>query len=304
MNPSIFTELRFATPAIEEFANTLRQWFMAAVIGGLIYGPSRAGKSYAIEYVTQKRREIFGYDIPIVCVDWKLMAIREKDFHERFLQACGHSVPSDRSTNSLIESRLVDYLACAAVRSGASSLVMFIDEGQDMRLSDLAYLANIYNRLKRPHKIQMFTYLVGERKLTALRSRALDAGYERYVGRFMCADFEYPLLRSARDLAFVLQQYDTCAYPEGSGASIIQSKLPKAWRAGWRFADQANVMWNGFRGANRAVGKKTSGMTMQSCTILVAQLLGYLTQRDASTLSVTAEDIASALTLVRHLHNA
>lgn len=303
LNPSLFTELRLATPPIETFANTLRQWFGAAIIGGLIYGPSRAGKSNAIEYVTQRRTAIFGYDIPIVTVQWKRMPILEKDFHERFLSACGHSVPSDRTPNRLIEARLIEYLATAVARSGSSSLIVFIDDAQDMRLNDLGFLANVYNRLKKK-RIQQYTFLVGERTLPELRAKATAAGCERYIGRFMCADFEFPLIKSERDLAFVFRQYDICGYPEKNGASIIHALLPKAFANGWRLEKQAGVIWKGFKTGARSVGKKNPRMTMQSCTILVAQLLQSLARRDAPDLCLSDEDIQSATKMVRHLHTA
>ena len=302
LDPSVFTELRFATPPIEKFANTLRQWFGAAIIGGLIYGPSRAGKSYAIEYVKQKRSDIFGYDIPIILMQWKKPIIKEKDFHERFLRACGHSLPSDRTSNRELETRLVEYLATLAANSGRSCLIVFIDEAQYLRLDDLSFLANIYNRLK-DKKIQQFTFLVGERKLTGLRGKAITDGEERYVGRFMCADFEFPLLKSARDLAVVLKQYDTTDYPEGSGKTIIQRFLPKASAKGWKFENQSKQIWQEFRCSARSVGKKTSSMKMQSCTQIVAQLLQALSKRDTNNLSIKKEDIEKATELVKYLHN-
>ena len=302
MNPSMFTELRFATPAIEVFANTLRQWFEAAVIGGLIYGPSRAGKSYAIEYVISRKEEIFGYEIPIISLEWKKALQSEKDFHERFLNACGHSVPSDRTPNRKLESRLVEYISSAVSLSESSNVVLFIDEAQDLRLDDLGFLANIYNQLKKK-KIQQFTFLVGERKLLELRGKSEGAGYHRYIGRFMCADFEFPLLASESDLSFVLKQYDSSDYPEGSGVTIVQQILPKAVDNGWLFEDQANLIWTGFRSAVRSIGKKSPRMTMQSCTILIAQLLQSLSKRDRKNLCMTQKDVDNATKLIKHLHN-
>lgn len=301
-NPSLFTELRLATPPIEELANMLRQWFAVGIIGALIHGPSRAGKSNAIEYVKRKRVEVFGYEIPVVAIQWKKVALKERDFHERFLSACGHSLPSQRTPNRQLESRLIEYLASEATRSGNSNLVVFIDDAQDMRLDDLGFLANIYNCLKQ-RDVQQYTFLVGEHTLPGLRERAIAAGSERYVGRFMCADFEFPLIRSEKDLAFVFRQYDSFGYPEGNSRSITETFLPKAFAGGWRLESQAGAMWRGFRSGARSVGKKTTRMTMQSCTILVAQLLQSLALKDAPDLKLTDKDIQSATRMVRYLHN-
>lgn len=302
MNPAIFTELRFATPAINTLANTLRQWFAAAVIGALIYGPSRAGKSSAIEYIIQRRVEIFGYDIPVIAIPWKGMALSEKDFHERFLNACGHSVPSERTANRRLESRLVEYLASAVALSGNSCLILFIDDAQEMRLDDLAFLANIYNLLKK-RKIQLFTFLVGERTLPKLREKADAEGCERYVGRFMCADYIFPLLQSAEDIAFVLRQYDVSEDFEGSGVTIAQRLLPKAVANGFRFEKMAPMIWNGFRRAVRTTGRQAPRMTMQSFTILIAQLVQGLARRDAPDLKLTDDDISQAVQLIRYLRH-
>ena len=77
IDPSIIINMRFATPSIEALANTLRQWYASAIVGGLIYGISRAGKSYSIEYIIHKRKEIFGYDAAIVSMLWKETLVAE-----------------------------------------------------------------------------------------------------------------------------------------------------------------------------------------------------------------------------------
>ncbi|NOZ51687.1 MAG: ATP-binding protein [Gammaproteobacteria bacterium] len=303
MNPSMFTELKLATKSIELFANTLRIWFQSAVVGGLIYGTSRAGKSYAIEYITTERKKIFGYDIPIITIQWKITTIHEKDFHVRLLSACSHSVPSTRTTNPQLEHRIVEYITGLAKKSGESNVIIIIDEAQDMRLSDLGYLANIYNQLKK-NKIQQYTFLVGERKLLELRGKANDAGYARYIGRFMCADFEFPLIQSYKDLQFILTQYDQHGYPEGSGTSIVEKILPKSYSAGWRLASNAKDLWSGFLDSQKSTGRRNKKMTMQSCTILIAQLFHRLSKRDGGNLKLTKDDINASTELIKHLHNS
>jgi hypothetical protein len=302
MNPALFTELLYATPPIEAFANTIRQWYRAAIPGGLIYGPSRAGKSVAIEYVVQCREAIFGYDIPIIVVLWKKAAMAEKEFHERFLNACGHAVPSDGSPNSWLERRLVQYLDSWVSRSGSRNLIVFIDDAQDLSLRQLGYLSNIYNLLKR-RKVQQFTFLVGERSLVSLRDKAKLEGSERYVGRFMWADFEFPLLESKADLRFVMEQYDTAEYPKGSGVSIVGQVLPKAVASGWRLVDQVDAIWGKYREGNRTAGKRRGGMRMQSCTSLVARLLQLLSTRDGHDLILTEEELEEAIFMAMYVYD-
>lgn len=287
-----------ATPPIEAFANKIRQWFLATIPGGVVYGPPRVGKSTAIEYVMRMREEVFGYNIPAFKVEWKRGRLTEAAFYERLLVACDHALPTVRARAADLEKRLIEYLASSVTPSGTSCLVWFIDEAHFLTVDDFGWLMNIQNALAR-RKIRMYTFLVGEPRLRDTRETFIVSGDGQIIGRFMWSHYEFLHLESAEDLAFVLKGYDTYRPPANSSTSLTEAHVPKAWRGGWRLTDQAKIIWEPYVAARRtATRDKPNRMSMQACTILVAQLLRWLGKHDCAELVLDKALVKKAVELV------
>lgn len=287
-----------ATPPIEAFANKIRQWFLATIPGGVVYGPPRVGKSSAIEYVMRARAEVFGHNIPVFKAEWKRGRITEAVFYERFLVACDHALPTARTRATDLEKRLIEYLASSVTSSGTPCLVWFIDEAHFLTVEDFGWLMNIQNGLAR-RKIRMYTFLVGEPRLRDTRETFIVSDDAQIIGRFMWSQYEFPHLKSAEDLAFVLKGYDTYCPAANGSVSITEALVPEAWKGGWRLMDQAKTIWGPYVTARRAATRdKPNLMSMQACTILVAQLLRWLAKRDGAELVLDKTLVEKAVELV------
>lgn len=287
-----------ATPPIVAFANKIRQWYLATVPGAVVYGTQRAGKSYAIEYVMLAREEVFGHHIPVFKVEWKRGRLTEAAFYERLLIACGHELPTARTRAADLEKRLTEYLASSVIPSGAPCLVWFVDEAHFLTVDDFGWLMNIQNGLAR-RKIRMYTFLVGEPRLRDTRDTFIVSGDAQIIGRFMWSQYEFAHLKSAEDLAFVLKGYDTYCPSAHNTLSLTAMAVPNAWKAGWRLMDQAKAIWEPYVAARRAATRdKPNLMSMQACTILVAQLLRWLAKRDGAELVLDKALVEKAVELV------
>lgn len=287
-----------ATPPIEAFANKIRQWFLATIPGGVVYGPPRVGKSSAIEYVMHAHEQVFGHNIPVFKVDWKRGRLTEAAFYERLLVACDHALPTARTRAADLEKRLLEYLISSVAPSGTSCLVWFVDEAHFLTVDDFGWLMNIQNGLTR-RKIRMYTFLVGEPRLRDTRETFIVSGDAQIIGRFMWSQYEFPHLKSAEDFAFVLSGYDTYCPSANNKVSITESFVPKAWAGGWRLVDQAKIIWEPYVAERRAASRdKPHLMSMQACTILVAQLLHWLAKCDATALAVDKALVKMAVELV------
>ena len=287
-----------ATPPIEAFANKIRQWFLATIPGGVVYGPSRVGKTSAIEYVLRTREAVFGYNIPLFKVEWKRGRLTESAFYERLLVASDHALPTARTRAADLEKRLIEYLASSVIPSGTPCLVWFIDDAHFLTVDDFGWLMNIQNALTR-RKIRMYTFLVGEPRLRDTRETFIVSGDAQIIGRFMWSQYEFPHLKSAEDLAFVLKGYDIYRPSADSSVSLTEALVPQAWKGGWRLMDQAKTIWEPYVATRRAATcDKPNLMSMQACTILVAQLLRWLAKRDGVELVLDKALVEKAVELV------
>ena len=291
-----------ATPPIEAFANTIRQWVSATIPGGMIYGNTRVGKTYAIDYVIDNAKNIFGYSVPVIKVTWhKNSKMTEKQFYQRILSELNHAFTQGNLTIRL-ENRVIDYFESLVSKSPGSSIILFIDEAHWLTPNDFGGFCHIYNRLK-TRKIQLYTFLVGDPRILETRTTFKQTEDTQFIGRFLWSDYAFEQLDSKDDLAFVLEGYDLYTdYPKDSGHSYVYYFLPKAFSNGWRLATCAPMIWKNYLFARRKVGPANKKvMPMQACTILVTRLLVILSRRDSPDLEITREDIDNAVSMIVHL---
>jgi len=298
VNPLRTNLIRLHTRPIEAFANTIRQWYLAAIPGGIVHGATRVGKSFAISYVMEHAKAIFGSDIPVFRANWTRGRISERAFYVRLLTAVGHEMPKDSSRTAQLEFRLLEYLAERARAASEPCLVWFIDEAHFLTDDDLGWWLHVYNAMQE-RGFQQFTFLVGEPRLLANREAFRQSGDTQFIGRFMWTDYEFEMLKSARDLAHVLHSYDTYPYPGKEKISITQGFAEKAYAAGFRLEQQAQAIWETYVAHRRSLGRELADtMIMQSCTILVAQLLRWANKRDSAGFSISEKVLQRAVQLV------
>ena len=248
LHPLVTGNYRIATPAIEAFHELVTRCLRYRIMGALIYGPSRIGKTRAIEYVRLMlaRQHPKMTTFHAQCEHKPRHA--EGPFFVNLLEAVGDHTPN-AGTNPAKRMRLTLRIREAAARAGSSTVLLFCDEAQRYNENEYEWLRDVHDALDRQH-IKLFTFLVGQEDLLAQKTALQVAGKTQIVARLMVEEFAFCGIRNAEDIATCLDGYDQTAYPEGSQWSFTRFYVPQAFDAGYRLIDDAGLLWQAFEAAH------------------------------------------------------
>lgn len=248
LHPLVTGNYRIATPAIEAFYELITRCLRYRIMGALIYGTSRVGKTRAIEYVRLMlaRHHLKMTTFHAQCEHKPRHA--EGPFFANLLEAVGDHTPNAGS-NPAKRMRLTLRIREAAARAGSGTVLLFCDEAQRYNENEYEWLRDVHDALDRQH-IKLFTFLVGQEELLAQKTALQVAGKTQIVARLMVDELAFCGIRNAEDVATCLDGYDQTAYPEGSQWSFTRFYVPQAFDAGYRLIDDAGVLWQEFEAAH------------------------------------------------------
>ncbi|RKT10668.1 AAA domain-containing protein [Paraburkholderia sp. RAU2J] len=248
LHPLVNGNYRLATPAIEAFYELVTRCLRYRIMGALIYGPSRIGKTRAIEYV----RLLLARQYPKITTYHAQCEHKprhaEGPFFANLLEAVGDHAPN-AGTSSAKRSRLSLRIREAAARSGSSAVLLFCDEAQRYNENEYEWLRDVHDVLDR-QQIKLFTFLVGQEELLAQKTALQVAGKTQIVARLMVDELAFYGIRNAHDIATCLNGYDQTAYPEGTPWSFTRFYVPEAFDAGYRLVSDAALLWQTFEAAH------------------------------------------------------
>lgn len=248
LHPLVTGNYRLATPAIEALYELVTRCLRYRTMGALIYGPSRIGKTRAIEYV----RLLLARHYPKMtsyhaqCEHKPRHA--EGPFFANLLEAVGDHTPN-AGTSSAKRTRLSLRIREAAARAGSGTVLLFCDEAQRYNENEYEWLRDVHDALDR-QQIKLFTFLVGQDELLAQKTALQVARKTQIVARLMVEELAFYGIRNAEDVATCLNGYDQTAYPEGTPWSFTRFYVPKAFDAGYRLINDAGALWNAFEAAH------------------------------------------------------
>ncbi|MFM0085004.1 ATP-binding protein [Paraburkholderia sediminicola] len=248
LHPLATGNYRIATPAIEAFYELVVRCLRYRIMGALIYGPSRIGKTRAIEYV----RLLLARNHPRMTTYHAQCEHKprhaEGPFFANLLEAVGDPDPNGGSNPSK-RMRLALRIREAAARAGSSTVLLFCDEAQRYDDNEYEWLRDVHDALDR-QQIKLFTFLVGQQELLAQKNAMQLARKTQIVARLMVEELAFYGIRNADDVATCLHGYDQTAYPESSLWSFTRFYIPQAFDAGYRLATNADVLWQTFEAAH------------------------------------------------------
>jgi hypothetical protein len=235
---------RVATTAIESCWLLVSKCLHYRIPGALIYGNSRLGKTYAIEYlrmlINKERPEI-----PTFHVQAEHKANRsEGAFFSNLLRAVRHPEP-EISRNSRKRKELHDRLRAVAESQNSSMVVFFCDEAQRFSIHEYEWLRDVHDELAQSG-VRLTTFLFGQERLCEQRARFQDSGDTQIVKRFMVETLRFRGICNVVDAATCLKSYDEHAYPSDSDWSFTRYYYPFAFGAGLRLEKSAQQLWNAF----------------------------------------------------------
>lgn len=271
---------RIATPAIQAFSDLVNRCLRYHITGALTYGPSRIGKTRAIEYLrlllAQTQPKITTYHAQ---AEHKPRHA-EGPFLSNLLEAVGFPDPAT-GTNSAKRMRLINKIKEACARNGSGTAVLFCDEAQRYDENEYEWLRDVHDHLDRL-QIRLFTFLVGQQELLAVKTAMQHARKTQIVSRLMVEELAFFGIRNVRDVATCLNGYDQTCFPRVSEWSFTRFYLPKAVEGGYRLVNDAGLLWSAFEQLHNRHGLPGPlEIPMESFTRAVEILLKDSERRDS-----------------------
>ena len=271
---------RIATPAIEAFHQLVTRCLRYRITGALTYGPSRIGKTRAIEYL----RLLLAETQPKI-VTYHTQAEHkprhaEGPFFANLLEAVGYPEP-DSGSNPTKRMRLINKIKEGCARQGSGTVVLFCDEAQRYDENEYEWLRDVHDHLDRL-QIRLFTFLVYQQELLSVKTALQRAKKTQIVARLMVEELAFFGIRDVRDVATCLNGYDQTHFPRASDWSFTRFYLAQAVANGYRLADDAPLLWAAFEQLHHKHGLPTDlEIPMESFTRAVEMVLKDSELRDA-----------------------
>lgn len=120
----------------------------------------------------------------------------------------------------------------------------------------------------------LFTLLVGQPQLKAMRELLIAAGEKQITARLMADDVEFVGHRSLEEVKFAYNRFDEhCFHPTRSGISFTQGLALEAWEANWRLANEAEPIYTEYVRRREELGvEPVEEVSMQALTTMATYI--------------------------------
>ena len=184
LHPLEVGNYRIGTPAIEAFYDLVKSCMDHKITGALIYGPSRIGKTRAIEYLRLAMAQNFAKVTTYHVQAEHKPKHAEGPFFTSLLEAVGCPEP-DKGSNPSKRLKLIDRIKDACARNGSGVVAMFFDEAQRYGENEYEWLRDVHDQLAQ-QGYRMITFLVGQSQLLEHKAHYQLSGDEQIVGQSKC----------------------------------------------------------------------------------------------------------------------
>ena len=241
-HPLVTRDYSLFTPAIAQMVESIAGWVDNQVDGATIFGPSRFGKSSAVDHWLQSLlSERHGGYVPMVV--WSHTDSGGSQsvgrFHAHLLQASRH--PLARAARSPLDRQhmLIERWAELAAQGGGRFLVLVIDEAQGMTQREWMWLVELHSLLDK-ERVRLCVFSIASLQFFDEPVGMAMSGGAHVAARFMLAAEPFHGVRDVEELKFVMSGYDQgTEWPKGSGLSFTAGLAAEAWEDGFRMADHA-----------------------------------------------------------------
>ena len=282
-------------PSIRFFSH-LHRWLTTGMLGAIVYGRPRLGKTSAARWVLRAVSQKIGAVPWIEIPTRKQHLTSERGFFQHLLH-CAHNKYYKKGTGADRRDRFKEVLIARARRSPLRTVILFFDEAQLLEEIHYSWLMNISNEVEM-EGYRVFCLLVGQHQLSNRRGAFLSEGLEEIVGRFMTEEWAFPGIESFEDFKACLVEFDDVVYPANDDKPFVANFAPKAHQSGWRLKDTATMMWNEI-----SIQWKSCGCTgnpiipMHYFCAAVTNILNQICKIDAEQIAIEKIDIKLAVNL-------
>jgi hypothetical protein len=244
-HPVVTRDYSLFTVAIHDMAERIGTWLDDQVDGATIFGPSRFGKSNAVDHWLQRLlSERHGGYVPMVI--WShtdsggSQAVGR--FYAHLLEASGHRLAMARRNPLERQDMLVERWIELASQGGGRFLVLVVDEAQGMTQREWLWLVELHSLLEK-QRIRLCVFSIASMQFFDEPVGMALAGGAHVAARFMLTAEPFHGVRNVGELAYVMRGYDEGSeWPVGSGHSFTAGLAPRPWAGGFRMAGCADEL--------------------------------------------------------------
>lgn len=239
------------------------EWIQTNSCGGIVWGPSRCGKTSAIMYIAKALKHDYGSELPVYVYTATNHVATQKAFYERLLMTLSHPDASKGTANQMRQ-RLVNRLTMAALNTKYKLCCLFVDEAYLLTSNEFSWLCDIYNELH-INDIQLTVILVSTREILDVKKGFIQANKQQIVQRLMLKEAEFHGIESLSDLIVCMNALDNNFVPQGCDEPICLSKtyFPDAHRDGKVLASFAPAFWSAMQNLRKINHINANYMTMK-----------------------------------------
>ncbi|MBB4518556.1 ATP-binding protein [Paraburkholderia fungorum] len=245
LHPLFMNVDALGTPPLDEMYTVIRLVMVTGATSCAIAAPSGTGKTFAIAKFRGALQRDYG-DIPVVLYNaLNLHANTIRGFFKNFLYGLGYDSAIGETGD--LRQRVTNYLSDAARQSGTSTVILMVDEAQELRELDMQFLKDIFNALHN-ERVRLVSLLFGEApkfyNVAASWPECIDA-------RFAQHKCSLRGLNKQEDIVRVLREIDSAPFSIGSDDTWTSTLFPAAYAAGFRLENEAPSFANALAKATR-----------------------------------------------------
>ncbi|WP_136420344.1 ATP-binding protein [Herbaspirillum sp. ST 5-3] len=242
--PTSKRDYELVTPMMTDLLDVVSLEVERMATGVAIYGPSRIGKSRAIQYVLSEIKNKYP---GVTCVN-AVMVDRKTRSDSRFFKGLATDMHMDipvSGDGDDIRTAMIRHLLVRCAETHDPRVLIVLDEAQRIKPFEYSYVIDLTNHLEK-YGISPIVILVGQPELLERRDELISLRRRDAIGRFL----ENPLALFGAtcedDLKAILCQLDDptkMQFPHGSSTCITAAYIPQLYSRGFRLGNTAPIMW-------------------------------------------------------------
>jgi hypothetical protein len=268
---------RLKTPPVREASQKVLVAFNTGCGSSMLIGKARLGKTFAARWICQCIEMLLGP------VSWfeisfeKSIRPSESNFFSLLLKSVDHQYVSGRRPRELRD-RISEFLIERASESPLGTVILLLDEAQNLSEIHWTWLAELSNSIDRAG-FSLFTLSTGQPSLYAVRNTlreltSSDHESDFIIGRFFLDMNDFRGLQTKEDVRLTFREYGESPLGPGEAVLWIEEALPIAYKEGWRLEELTDVMWGAFCEVWRQRGRADKiEIPMTYFDLLVRQIL-------------------------------
>tara|TARA_R110002072_G_C7976838_1_gene535582 strand:- start:4260 stop:5210 length:951 start_codon:yes stop_codon:yes gene_type:complete len=274
------------TPMASRLRDRIEQCLQCGDTGCVIVGEARLGKTLAIRRIINELTNRSGEPIHAFYTHYGQRDTETvRAVFAKIARALGAEV--DRQTADKLLDWITLHLADAALANSTRQVALIVDEAQLLTAKQLNAFAEIYNELVEM-RVNCSIFFVANLDQFRQLARNLMKTENRYVRERFFYNVEYFFgIRSEKELATCLNQYDEYRIDEGPGRQVTEFFCTELYEQGWKLASIAPFYWRHYREHYAStLGQQSFGMAqfVRATNLLVMDYLPHCTDKDNTAL--------------------